>query len=176
LDFGIAKALADDPASADISNSPTLTKEATRAGIILGTAAYMSPEQARGKTLDRRAEIWSFGCVLFEMLSGKPVFQGETVTDTLAAVLSQEPDWGRLPTATPAAIRRLLGRCLQKDVKRRLQAVGDARIEIEEALAAKDSGELARPSSASYGSRWEVRAGRLSSFWQSQSACFLARG
>ena len=113
LDFGLAKALLDESPSADISTSPTLSAAATRDGLILGTAAYMSPEQARGKTLDRRADIWSFGCVLFEMLTGSMAFSGETISDTLAAVLTKEPDWGRLPAATPQGVRRLVEKCLQ---------------------------------------------------------------
>ena len=150
LDFGLAKALSDD-VSGDISTSPTISAAATRAGLILGTAAYMSPEQARGIGVDRRADIWSFGCVLFEMITGKPAFAGETVTDTLAAVLTKEPEWGRLPAETPPGIRRLLERCLQKDVKKRLQAIGDARIEIEDLLAGKVSGEVEKQSRRSLG-------------------------
>ncbi len=135
LDFGLAKALADDPAAADLSSSPTLTAAATRAGLILGTAGYMSPEQARGKAVDRRADIWSFGVVLFEMLAGAQAFGGETISDTLAAVIKEEPDWKRLPASTPGAIRRLLRRSTEKDAKRRLQAIGEARIAIEDYLA-----------------------------------------
>ena len=139
LDFGLAKALFDESSAADVSSSPTFSDAATRAGIILGTAAYMSPEQARGKAVDRRVDVWSFGCVLFEMLTGKPAFVGETVSDTLAAVLTKEPESERLPPETPPAVRRLLERCLQKDLKKRLQAIGDARIEIEDSVAGKDS-------------------------------------
>jgi serine/threonine protein kinase/Tol biopolymer transport system component len=135
LDFGLAKAI-EDPASAgeDPGKSPTLTLGATRLGVILGTAAYMSPEQASGKTADRRADIWSFGVVLFEMLSGKRAFEGESVSDTLATVLKLDPDWSVLPTDTPQAIRKLIQRCLKKDRKQRLQAIGEARIAIEETL------------------------------------------
>jgi serine/threonine protein kinase len=135
LDFGLAKAIEGDSASSDISTSPTISRMATQAGIILGTAAYMSPEQAKGKTVDRRADIWSFGCVLFEMLSGKTTFVGETVTDVLAAVVMKEPDWSKLPASAPSSIRELLRRCLKKDQKQRLQSIGDARIAIEEVLA-----------------------------------------
>ncbi|HTU33542.1 MAG TPA: protein kinase [Candidatus Acidoferrum sp.] len=135
LDFGLAKALENGISSMDISSSPTISRMATQAGIILGTAAYMSPEQAKGKTVDRRTDIWSFGCVLYEMLAGAKAFSGETITDTLAAVLKNEPDWLRLPLTTPASIRVLLQRCLRKDVRQRLQAIGDARIAIEETLA-----------------------------------------
>ena len=135
LDFGLAKALEDGPSSIDISKSPTLSVAATQAGVILGTAAYMSPEQARGQAVDKRADIWAFGVVLYEMLSGKQTFQGETISDTLAAVLRAEVDWSTLPGDTPASIRKLLRRCLTRDRKQRLQAIGEARIAIEEHLA-----------------------------------------
>ncbi|HEV2288263.1 MAG TPA: protein kinase [Candidatus Acidoferrales bacterium] len=135
LDFGLAKALENDPAATDISTSPTISRMATQAGIILGTAAYMSPEQAKGKTVDRRADIWAFGCVLYEMLTGKMAFSGETVTDTLAAVIRAEPDWSLLPKDTPAHVRVLLQRCMQKDAKQRLRDIGDARIAIDEVLS-----------------------------------------
>ena len=135
LDFGLAKALEGDPASVDISSSPTITQMATQAGIILGTAAYMSPEQAKGKAVDRRADIWAFGCVLYEMLTGKQAFAGESATDVLAAVLRGEPDWSQLPAGTPAHIRVLLRRCLQKDPRMRLRDIGDARISLEEVLS-----------------------------------------
>src|SRR6202042_2487110 len=107
----------------------------TKEGIILGTAAYMSPEQAKGKAVDRRSDIWSFGVVLFEMLTGEQTFGGETVSDALAAIIKDSPDWNSLPKSTPRAIRDLLQRCLQKDPRQRLQAIGDARIAIEEVLA-----------------------------------------
>ncbi len=135
LDFGLAKAIEGDAASMDISSSPTISRMATQAGIILGTAAYMSPEQAKGKSVDRRTDIWSFGCVLFEMLTGERPFSGETVTDTLAAILKSEPDWSQLPSATPAHVRVLLRRCLQKDPRQRLRDIGDARVSLEEVLA-----------------------------------------
>ncbi|HEY3123523.1 MAG TPA: protein kinase, partial [Thermoanaerobaculia bacterium] len=137
LDFGLAKAL--DPvagaSSPDVTRSPTITAAATQAGVILGTAAYMSPEQARGKPADKRSDIWAFGCVLWEMLTGKRLFHGETVSDTLAAVLRADIDWETLPAGTPPAIRRLLERCLERDPKRRLRDVGEARIAVEEAPA-----------------------------------------
>jgi eukaryotic-like serine/threonine-protein kinase len=142
LDFGLAKALAADGTLTDTSTSPTLTAGATRAGIVLGTAAYMSPEQARARSVDRRTDIWAFGCVLFEMLSGEVAFRGETTTDTLAAVLTKEPDFEHLPASTPVTIRRLINRCLQKDIKKRLQSIGDARIDIDDCLAGRDSGEV----------------------------------
>lgn len=135
LDFGLAKALEGDAGSLDISSSPTISRMATQAGIILGTAAYMSPEQAKGKSVDRRTDIWAFGCVLYEMLSGKMTFSGETVTDTLAAIIKSEPDWTALPANTPQAIRTLLQRCLKKDPRQRLQSIGDARIALEEILS-----------------------------------------
>jgi len=134
LDFGLAKALENEPAAADIGSSPTMTRMATQAGIIIGTAAYMSPEQARGKSADRRADIWAFGCVLYEMLTGKMPFSGETVSDTLAAVIKDLPDWSLLPANTPGRLRVLVQRCLQKDPRQRLQAIGDARISIDEVL------------------------------------------
>ena len=135
LDFGLAKALEGDVAEASISTSPTISAAATRAGMLLGTAAYMSPEQAKGRPVDRRADIWAFGCVLFEMLAGKPAFDGETITDTLAAVVRAEPEWPQLPDKIPGSVRELLHRCLLKDPKQRLQAIGEARIVIEKYLA-----------------------------------------
>ncbi|MGI8783533.1 MAG: protein kinase domain-containing protein [Acidobacteriota bacterium] len=134
LDFGLAKALSPEESSPAVSKSPTLTAASIQSGVILGTAAYMSPEQARGKTLDKRTDIWSFGCVLYETLTGKRAFTGETVTDMVAAILHFDPDWKALPENTPAAIHTLLHRCLQKDRSQRLRDIGDARIEIEEAL------------------------------------------
>jgi eukaryotic-like serine/threonine-protein kinase len=131
LDFGLAKAIDDPVPMGDPSNSPTLTLGPTRVGVILGTAAYMSPEQASGHPADRRADIWSFGAVLYEMLAGKRAFGGNSVPDTLATVLKLEPDWDALPTRTPASIRTLVRRCLTKDRKQRLQAIGEARIALE---------------------------------------------
>jgi serine/threonine protein kinase len=135
LDFGLAKAMETGASAADLSNSPTISQMATEAGVLLGTAAYMSPEQAKGKPVDRRADIWAFGCVLYEMLTGKMAFRGEAVTDTLAAVLKNEPDWSQLPAATPMRLRVLLQRCLQKDPKQRLRDIGDARISLDEVLS-----------------------------------------
>ncbi len=128
LDFGLAKALADEPAQGDGRNSPTLSILATRAGTLLGTAAYMSPEQARGRPIDKRADIWAFGCVLYEMLVGKQTFSGGSITDVLAAVVRAEPDWSALPAGAPL---RLLHRCLEKDPARRLRDIGDARFDLE---------------------------------------------
>ncbi len=135
LDFGLAKAIENTPATENISNSPTLSMAATQAGVILGTAAYMSPEQAKGKTVDRRSDIWAFGVVLYEMLVGKQLYEGETAPETLAHVITKEPAWDSLPASTPTAIRHLLERCLTKDPKTRLQAIGEARIIIERYLA-----------------------------------------
>jgi Tol biopolymer transport system component len=133
LDFGLAKAVENAPDSALLANSPTMLS-GTMGGMILGTAAYMSPEQANGKIADRRSDIWSFGAVLYEMLSGKRAFAGESVSDTLASVLKLDPDWNAVPQDTPASIRKLTRRCLTKDRKQRLQAIGEARICIDEAL------------------------------------------
>jgi serine/threonine protein kinase len=141
LDFGLAKAFEGDSAAEDMGNSPTLSRAATMQGVILGTAAYMSPEQARGKLVDKRTDIWAFGCVLYELLSGKQAFQGETVTDIIAKILQTEPDWKALPSATPSQIHTLLRRCLQKDKNLRLRDAGDARIEIQEALTAPATAE-----------------------------------
>ena len=135
LDFGLAKALSIDGASPDITSSPTMTAAATQAGVVLGTAAYMSPEQARGKSVDKRADIWAFGAVLYEMLAGRKVFVGETVSDTLAAILMKEPDWSALPADTPASVRRVLRRCLDRDPKTRIHDIADARLELDETLA-----------------------------------------
>ena len=139
LDFGLAKAFEGDAAPQDMSNSPTLSRAATLEGMILGTAAYMSPEQARGKSVDKRTDLWAFGCVLYELLTGKHAFAGEDTTEILAAVVKPEPDWTLLPDATPQAIRTLLKRCIQKDRALRLRDVGDARIEISEALSVPSS-------------------------------------
>ncbi len=134
LDFGLAKALTSESSMGGSTTTPTVlptvTSAGTAMGLILGTAAYMSPEQARGKPVDRRADIWSFGVVLFEMLSGRRAFDGETITDVLAAVVTRDPDWSALPAATPAALRRLLARCLDKNPKTRLRDVGEARVAL----------------------------------------------
>ncbi|MGH9599593.1 MAG: protein kinase domain-containing protein [Terracidiphilus sp.] len=139
LDFGLAKAMGPEDTSGDMANSPTLSVAMTQEGLILGTAAYMAPEQARAKPVDRRADIWAFGCVLYEMLSGRRAFDGETTSDILAAVIRAEPDWTALPETTPPAMQKLVRRCLQKDVRQRLQAIGDARIAIEETLSGADA-------------------------------------
>ena len=131
LDFGLAKAFDRDPSAvSNATMSPTLSIHATQAGIILGTAAYMAPEQARGRTVDRRADIWAFACVLYEMLAATRAFAGDELTDIVASVVRDDPDWSRLPADTPAALRRLLERCLVKDPRNRLRDIGDARIEL----------------------------------------------
>jgi eukaryotic-like serine/threonine-protein kinase len=148
LDFGLAKALTGDAggassSSAALATSPTMTSPATGVGVVLGTAAYMAPEQAKGKPADTRADIWAFGCVLFEMLAGTRAFHGDDVTETVVSVLSKEADWQRLPTEASAA-RPLIARCLIKNPKQRLQAIGDARIQIEELM----SGSVEQPASS----------------------------
>ena len=133
LDFGLAKASGEER-TANVAQSPTITVAGTTNGVILGTAGYMSPEQARGRAVDRRADIWAFGCVLYEMLTGSRAFGGETTSDTIAAIIEREPDWSRLPVSTPPAIHRLLRRSLHKDAKRRLRDIGDARADLEDAV------------------------------------------
>jgi serine/threonine protein kinase len=145
LDFGLAKAMEPTGArSSNVSESPTITTPAmTQAGMILGSAAYMSPEQAKGRAADRRSDVWAFGVVLYEMLTGQRAFKGEDVSDTLAFILTREPDWTALPADTPPLIRRLLRRCLEKERKRRLDSAADARLEIEEAMTASSAVEAA---------------------------------
>jgi Tol biopolymer transport system component len=170
LDFGLAKAAGGASAPGDPSNSPTLTAAVTEAGIIMGTAAYMAPEQARGQAVDKRADIWSFGAVLFEILTGQRAFPGETTSDTLVSVLKLEPDWSSLPASTPPSIVRLLRRCLTKDRKQRLQAIGEARIAIDEALrgerelapgAPSAGAASAAPSPAAAGSAQALKAAAI---------------
>ncbi len=142
LDFGLAKAFEGEgnvlrPGSGnDQTQSPTLTARATAAGVILGTAAYMSPEQARGKAVDRRTDVWAFGCLLYEMLTGKRAFEGETVSDTLAAILKEDPEWTALPAGTPEKVREVLRKCLRRNAKQRLHDIADARLDLEEAAEA----------------------------------------
>jgi serine/threonine protein kinase/Tol biopolymer transport system component len=137
LDFGLATAsgAAASGSNPNLSHSPTMTHQHTRAGVILGTAAYMSPEQARGRVVDRRTDIWSFGCVLYECLTGKPLFQGETVSDLIARILERDPDWSALPPNTPPRVRELLKKCLRKDPRERLRDIGDARLELADTHA-----------------------------------------
>ena len=168
LDFGLAKLLDTSPGTSSLSMSPTLSVHATQAGVILGTAAYMSPEQARGKTVDRRTDIWAFGCVLFEMLTGKQPFAAgaETVSDAVAAILRSDPDWPTLPSSLPSGARRLLRRCLAKDPRQRLHDIADARLELEETLRSPgvDSASVNAANTALWAAhhsrwRWAVVAG-----------------
>jgi serine/threonine protein kinase len=158
LDFGLAKAWQDDSAAIDsgLTQSPTLTAQMTMAGVILGTAAYMSPEQARGQEADQRSDIWSFGAVLYEMLVGRGLFAESTMTDTLAAVLRADIEWDELPDETPPAVQRLLRRSLERDPKQRLHSVADARLELQEAA----SGAVAELDTATVPAT-STRAGRL---------------
>jgi eukaryotic-like serine/threonine-protein kinase len=142
LDFGLAKEMVPQSSNDDIDASPTITYAPTAIGVILGTAAYMSPEQARGRTVDRRTDIWAFGCVLFECLTGRQAFAGETTSDTIARILVQEPDWAALPASTPDLLRGLIHRCLEKDPKRRLRDIGDARLTLDDVRSGKTSGAL----------------------------------
>ena len=148
LDFGLAKIFEGDPgrpgSGAGVTASPTLTARGTGAGVILGTAAYMSPEQARGKPVDKRTDVWAFGCVLYEMLAGKRAFDGETVSDALAAVLMKEPDWSALPPGTPERVKEILRKCLRRDAKLRLRDIGDARLDLEDLSAAAASSSSAQ--------------------------------
>jgi Tol biopolymer transport system component/predicted Ser/Thr protein kinase len=153
LDFGLAKALADETQGIDYSESPTITEAMTRPGVVLGTAAYMSPEQAKGKRVNKRADIWAFGCILFECLTGKRAFEGETVTETLAAILSGEPDWSRLPPNLHSRIRFMLKRCLEKDTKNRYSGISDARVDIQEVQADPDGVLAETVVAAKYGAK-----------------------
>jgi eukaryotic-like serine/threonine-protein kinase len=153
LDFGLAKALDRLPTSAGVTpSSPTITAQATQPGMILGTAAYMSPEQAQGKHVDRGTDIWAFGAVLFEMITARRAFEADNVSTTLAKIIEREPDWNALPPNTSAAIRHLLRRCLEKDRRRRLRDAGEARIAVEDALSRSSSGQDAGP---------EIPSGRM---------------
>jgi eukaryotic-like serine/threonine-protein kinase len=135
LDFGLAKAFEGEAARGDLSMSPTLSMAATNAGVILGTALYMSPEQAKGKTLDKRTDMWSFGVVLYEMLTGQTAFSGESASEIMAAVIMRDPDWNALPRTSSGRLQDLLRRCLAKEPRNRLRDIGDARIAIEELRA-----------------------------------------
>jgi serine/threonine protein kinase len=145
LDFGLAKEAVSYAPGSDLGQSPTVSVSPTRDGMILGTPAYMSPEQARGKTVDKRTDIWAYGCVLYEMLTGRRAFAGETASDSIAAILEREPDWKKLPAAAPAHVQRLLRRCLEKDPNRRLRDIGDARLELDEALSSPAQADLQKP-------------------------------
>ena len=136
LDFGIAKVVVGDAASSHLAHTAQRTIETTQTGVIAGTPGYMSPEQALGNPVDTRSDVWAFGCILYEMLSGGKAFGGETLSDTVTAILHRDPDWLRLPASTPRPIRRLLQRCLEKDPGRRLASIADARHELEHVMAA----------------------------------------
>ena len=144
LDFGLAKAFAGDEVEASVSNSPTLSMAATQQGVILGTAAYMSPEQAKGRTVDKRTDIWAFGCVLYEMLTGRQSFGASDVTESLAAVIRAEPKWDTLPVNLQPRLREAMERCLEKQVAKRFQDIGDVKVDIEKVLA-DPSGVLVQP-------------------------------
>ena len=161
LDFGLAKAIAGDPSSPDATQSPTITAAATQAGVVIGTAAYMSPEQARGRAVDKRSDIWAFGAVVYEMLAGKKAFEGETISDTLAAVLRADVDWSALPPDTPASVRRVLKRCLDRDLKTRFHDVADARIAMDEAPEAGVTAPPAAPRAARRPALWPMIAAAL---------------
>jgi hypothetical protein len=161
LDFGLAKALTGDPSSPDITHSPTLTAAATQAGVVIGTAAYMSPEQARGKAVDKRADIWAFGAVLYEMLCGHKAFEGETVSDTLAAVLRADIDWAALPRETPSSVRRVLRRCLDREPKTRFRDIADARIEMDETAQEPSTAVAVAPAPSSRARLWPLAAAAL---------------
>jgi len=165
LDFGLAKALAETPSSSEsksnLADSLTITDERTQPGVILGTAAYMSPEQAKGKPVDKRADIWSFGCVLFESLTGRRPFEGETISDTLAKVLERDPDWEQLPAETPPQVRALLRRCLQKDSSRRLRDIGDAHLEVSDLITESGRVETVADEDAASSKRPYVLGGSI---------------
>ena len=161
LDFGLAKALGPSEAghdAPDLTRSPMMTSGVTQEGLILGTAAYMSPEQARGLKVDKRADVWAFGCVLYEMVTKRVAFEGETVSDTIAAILGQDVDWNALPSSAPQSVRRLLHRCLAKDVTRRLRDIGDAKLDLAEASEPVPSEANRRRSS------WVGRVGWIPAF------------
>ena len=161
LDFGLAKPAAAtegrDGTHSDLEAATITSPAMTQAGVILGTAAYMAPEQAKGRAVDRRADIWAFGCVVFEMLAGKRAFSGDSVTDVLASVLTREPDWKALPADLPDSLRRLLRRCLQKDPRQRLHDLADARLEIDDAMAAPPP----TPQQRDGRSRWRLGLGAV---------------
>ena len=173
LDFGLAKAISDPVPATDSADSPTLDMGRTEIGMILGTPAYMSPEQASGRPADRRSDIWSFGAVLYEMLNGKRAFEGESVSHTLASVLKVEPDFNSLPASTPAAIRNLIRRCLTKDPKQRLQAIGEARIILENPRTEEPAAAVSSPKRAWL---WPAVATLLLALLLSAGLAFVVRG
>ncbi len=154
LDFGLAKAIAAAPVlipAYDPAQSPTITIKGTRHGVILGTAAYMSPEQARGKAVDKRTDIWAFGCVLFEMLTGQRPFAGETTSDVIAAIIERQPDWSKLPPSTPPHVRRVIERCLEKDPKRRARDIAEVVWQLDDDVVA-----AVAPQPTARGMKWWV--------------------
>jgi serine/threonine protein kinase/Tol biopolymer transport system component len=174
LDFGLAKAMTPDATTADAMNSPTLTNRATQMGMILGTAAYMAPEQAKGKPVDKRADIWAFGVVLYEMLTGRRAFEGEDVSTTLAAVLMKDPEWAALPASTPTALRRLIHRCVERDPKLRLRDIGEARVILNDVDGLRD--QPAQPIAASHRGTRPVVPWLLAGLGISVAAITLAVG
>ncbi len=183
LDFGLAKALAGDPSSltaTQLAQSPTITHGATSDGVILGTAAYMAPEQAKGRPVDKRADIWGFGAVLYECLSGRRPFAGDSVPDTLAAVMRDAPDLAALPAATPRRVRELVARCLAKDPRQRLRDAGEARIALERALAGENDEGVGGPEPArrphARGRRLRVAGGLAAALAAALAAGWLLRG
>ena len=139
LDFGLAKAIGGDDSTTFLSRQSGLTTHDTHVGMVVGTPAYMSPEQVRGQSLDKRTDVWAFGCLLFEMLSGRPAFQQSTMSDTLDAVVGREPDWNRLPSTLPRTLLHLLKKCLAKDVRQRLRSVADAGLDLEDDVLRQQS-------------------------------------
>ena len=149
LDFGLAKVFDPTTTTSDSSQSPTLTSPAaTRIGVIMGTAAYMSPEQARGKVVDRRADVWAFGCVVYEMLVGRRAFAGDDIAETIARVIEREPDWNAMVAVAPRSVVRVVQRCLQKDPQNRIRDLGDARLELRDAVAEAGQAPVATESLA----------------------------
>jgi len=173
LDFGLAKAFQGDSPAADASKSPTLTDQMTRPGVILGTAAYMAPEQAKGRAVDKRADIWAFGCILYECLTGKRPFEGETITETLAAILKVEPDWKAMPVAVPWRVKDLVHRCLEKNAQERLHDIADARIEIMHGVLAVPGVE---ESIALAPVRWRILPWLVAVVMTLTAAAFALRG
>ena len=172
LDFGLAKVFAPDGPGAESAHGATATMDGTQEGVIAGTAAYMSPEQARGLSIDKRTDLWAFGCVLYQMVTGRVPFPGETTSDTIARILEHEPDWAALPADIPASIHRLLRRCLEKDAKRRLRDIGDARLDIDEALGAPSGHDPNHERAEREHSRPSARPARVA--WAMAAVALLA--
>ena len=159
LDFGLAKAMREEGSVSDPATSPTITENFTQPGVMLETAAYMSPEQARGRPVDKRSDVWSFGCVLYECLTGRAAFQGPTITDLLGAVLKDEPDWNVLPSDRPHSLQRLLQRLLIKDRNRRLRDMGDVSILLKDDTSADDLAVSPRQDTDGLGRNWKTYSG-----------------